>query len=111
MKSILRLNVEFAKDKATKEINFSKALKQLKSDAYDLIKSKRLTIINESYPDEVLVEYDDKDKDIKKCFLKSDSVAIIDLYFEPIKIDKLSAKEELMQDLARKMNEIKFKSK
>ena len=125
MRSTLILKVEYINLKETKlskdEIlslkkkNFQKALKELKVGIKDLIESKRLKILKEKpLTNEVDVDYDEKEDDdaIRSVFRKLDVIDIIDLYYDDIAVSpKISAQEELMQELAIKIENIKLKKK
>jgi hypothetical protein len=125
MKSTLILKTEYINLKETKlskdEIlslkkkNFQKALKELKAGTKDLIDSKRLKILKEKpQTNEVDVEYDEKEDDdtIRSIFRKIDVIDIIDLYYDDIPISpKVSAQEELMQELAIRIQNIKIRQK
>jgi hypothetical protein len=123
MRSTLILKVEYINLKETKlskdEIlslkkkNFQKALKELKVGIKDLIDSKRLKILEEKpQTNEVDIEYDEKEDEIRAIFRKLDVVDIIDLYYDDIVLPpKISPQEELMRDLAAKIENIKIKRK
>lgn len=125
MRSTLLLKVEYIDLKGTKlskdEIlslkkkNFQKALKELKVGTKDLIESKMLKILKEKpLTNEVDVEYDEKEDDdtIRSVFRKLNVVELIDLYYEDIPISpKVSAQEELMKELAIRVQNIKIRQK
>jgi hypothetical protein len=125
MISTLILKVEYINLKETKlskdEIlslkkkNFQKAFKELKVGIKGLIDSKRLKILKEKpLTNEVDVDYDEKEDDdaIRSVFRKLDVIDIIDLYYDDIAVSpKISAQEELMQELAIKIENIKLKKK
>jgi hypothetical protein len=125
MRGTLILKVEYINLKETKlskdEIlslkkkNFQKAFKELKVGIKGLIDSKRLKILKEKpLTNEVDVDYDEKEDDdaIRSVFRKLDVIDIIDLYYDDIAVSpKISAQEELMQELAIKIENIKLKKK
>lgn len=126
MKNVLRLEVEWLDTKAKKlskdEENslrkklFQKSSKEFRAGTKDLLDSNKLKIIQElPTSNEIVVEYDENDKKIRERFLKLDIVGIIDLYADPISSDPalhvLTAKEQMMQELERKMQEMAMRNK